>query len=121
MLTGQNVFPLLSPLCSLPRYTFFAEYLHVFSAGHDKQFVALPAALGFRVLLKYCRPPNELTVVGICAGLADPGGGEQRSQRRRSMSWQDFVRREGAVVDSLRQFPLALIRLDWLKAAGRHT
>jgi len=47
-----------------------------------------------------------VTVVGIWAGLVEPGGGEHRSQRRTSMSWQDFVKREGAVVDSRRQLPL---------------
>jgi len=71
--------------------------------------VAVPAAVGLRVLLKYWRAPDEVTVFGICAGWAELGGGEQRSQRRRSISWQDLVRREGAVVDSLRQFPLGLL------------
>jgi hypothetical protein len=32
--------------------------------------------------------------------------GEQSIHMRKSMSWQDFVRREGADVDSLRQLPL---------------
>jgi hypothetical protein len=40
------------------------------------------------------------------------GGGEQSIQRRRSISWQDLVRREGAVVDSLRQLPLVLLVLQ---------
>ena len=35
------------------------------------------------------------------------GGGEQRIHRRKSMSWQDLVSSEGAVVDSLRQLPLS--------------
>jgi hypothetical protein len=84
---GQWVFPVPSPSVVLePRYTFLAEYLHDFSMGHDRQFVALPAAVGFLVLLKYCRPPAELTVVGIWAGFVDPVGGEQSSQRRRSIS-----------------------------------
>ena len=42
----------------------------------------------------------------MCAGPSDVGDGEQSSQRSKSISWQDFVRRDGAVVDSLRQFPL---------------
>lgn len=74
--------------------------------GQDKQLVALPAAVGFRFLLKYRTDPEEDTEVGICGGSLDPAGGEQRSQRRRSISWQDLVSSEGAVVDSLRQFPL---------------
>jgi hypothetical protein len=41
---------------------------------------------------------------GVVAGALEAG--VQRSQRRKSMSWQDFVRRDGAVVDSLRQLPL---------------
>jgi hypothetical protein len=59
-----------------------------------------------RVLLKYCTDPDEVTVVGTWAGSVELGGGEQRSQRRKSISWQDLVSSEGAVVDSLRQFPL---------------
>jgi hypothetical protein len=38
--------------------------------------------------------------------LLEFGGGEESNHSRRSMSWHDLVRREGAVVDSLRQFPL---------------
>lgn len=74
--------------------------------GHERQFVADPAAVGLRVRLKYWRAPEELIVFGICGGSRVFGGGEQRSQRSRSMSWHDFVKREGAVVDSFRQFPL---------------
>lgn len=74
--------------------------------GQARQLVAFPAAVGLRDLLKYWSEPVEVTVVGMCAGLVELGGGEHRSQRRRSMSWQDLVRREGAVVDSFRQFPL---------------
>ena len=73
--------------------------------------MALPAAVGFRVLLKYWRDPDEVTVVGMCAGFEELGGGEQSSQRSKSISWQDFVRRDGAVVDSLRQFPLGAISI----------
>ena len=53
------------------------------------------------------REPVDVIVEGRCGGVVegDEGGGVQRSQRRKSMSWQDFVRREGAVVDSLRQLP----------------
>lgn len=42
------------------------------------------------------------------------GVGEQRSQRRRSISWQHFVRRDGAEVDVLRQLPL----LRWVQIGG---
>jgi hypothetical protein len=37
----------------------------VVSIGQDKQLVALPAAVGLRVLLKYCREPEDPTVVGM--------------------------------------------------------
>lgn len=48
-----------------------------------------------------------MMVSGRWGGLVESAsGGEQRSQRRMSMSWQDLVRREGADVDSLLQFPL---------------
>lgn len=40
------------------------------------------------------------------------GAGEHKSQRRTSMSWQDFVRRDGAEKDELRQLPLVLISSD---------
>jgi hypothetical protein len=72
--------------------------------------VALPASVGFRVLLKYCREPAELIKLGRCAGFDEPSGGEQRSQRRRSISWHDLASNDGAEVASLRQFPLSLIR-----------
>ena len=94
------------PSSSGPRYILFAEYLQDCSIGQDKQLVAFSAAVGFRDLLNCCKAPVDETVVGICAGLSEPVGGEQRSQRRTSISWHDFVRSEGAVVDSLRQFPL---------------
>jgi hypothetical protein len=54
--------------------------------GQERQLVALPAAVGFRVLLKYWSDPTEVTVVGIWAGLVEPGGGEHSSQRRTSIS-----------------------------------
>jgi hypothetical protein len=44
---------------------FFAEYLQDSSMGQERQFVTFPAAVGLRVLLKYWREPEELTVVGI--------------------------------------------------------
>jgi len=37
----------------------------VLSMGQERQFVAEPAAVGFRVRLKYWRAPLEETVVGI--------------------------------------------------------
>jgi hypothetical protein len=39
------------------------------------------------------------------------GDGEQSIHIRKSMSWQDLVRREGAVVDSLRQLPLLSVSI----------
>lgn len=104
--TYQWVFPDPSPFNSEPKYTFLAEYLQDSSIGQDRQFVASPAAVGLRVLLNSWREPAELTVVGICAGWMDPGGGEHKSHNNTSMSWHDLVSSVGAVVDSFRQFPL---------------
>ena len=44
---------------------FLAEYLQEVSMGQERQLVALPAAVGFRVLLKYWSDPTEVTVVGM--------------------------------------------------------
>lgn len=74
------------------------------SAGQEKQFVAAPAFAGFREGLKWTSEPEDETVVGRWA--VEVAEGEQRSQRRRSISWQHFVKREGADVEDLRQFPL---------------
>ena len=71
--------------------------------------MAFPASVGLWALLKYCKEPEELIEVGRCAGLDDPGGGEQRSQYIMSISWHDLVSREGADVDTLRQLPLYLL------------
>ena len=38
--------------------------------------------------------------------------GVQSIHMRKSMSWQDFVRRDGAEVDSLRQLPLLCCQLS---------
>jgi hypothetical protein len=65
MSTGQLVFPEARPLCSLPRYIFFAEYLQLGSAGQERQLVAFPAAVGLRALLKYWREPVEVILVGM--------------------------------------------------------
>jgi hypothetical protein len=70
--------------------------------------VASPARVGLRDLLKYWRAPVEVIKLGRCGGSVEDGEGEHISQRRRSISWHDLVRREGAEVDSLRQFPLGL-------------
>jgi hypothetical protein len=51
--TSQCVFPAPRPLWFKQRYISFAEYLHDVSIGQEKQFVAVPAEVGFRVLLKY--------------------------------------------------------------------
>ena len=48
--------------------------------------MALPASVGLRDLLKYCSEPEEVIEVGRCAGFKDPGGGEQRSQSKTSIS-----------------------------------
>jgi hypothetical protein len=70
--------------------------------------VAAPACGGLRALRKKDREPVEDMVEGRCGGVVAGAleAGVQRSQRRKSMSWQDFVRRDGAVMDSLRQLPL---------------
>lgn len=57
-----------------------------FSIGQERQFVADPAAVGLRVLVKYWSDPVEEMVAGICAGCVEFGGGEQSIQRRRSIS-----------------------------------
>jgi len=87
----------------------FAENWHSGSAGQERQFVAAAARAGLRCLVKYCKDPEEEIVLGRWAGLVEPGAGEQRSQSRMSISWQDFARSEGAEVDSLRQLPLLLV------------
>ena len=48
--------------------------------------MAEPAWVGLRCLVKYWREPEEVIVLGKCGGFEDPGGGEQRSQSRMSMS-----------------------------------
>lgn len=48
-------------------------------------------------------------MAGRCGGELEFSAGEQRSQSRMSMSWQDFVSNEGADVDSFLQCPLFLI------------
>jgi hypothetical protein len=68
--------------------------------------VAGPAAGGLRGLVKNWRAPEEETVEGRWGGFGEFGGGELRSQRRTSMSWQDLVSKDGADVDSFRQLPL---------------
>lgn len=65
--------------------------------------------MGLRVLVKYWREPAELIVLGRCGGWEEIGAGEQRSQRRMSISWHDFASSEGAEVESLRQLPLLSI------------
>jgi hypothetical protein len=84
-----------------------AEYIHFDSMGQEGQFVASPAARGFLARRNWERVPELVIVEGACGGAVSLAFvGEQRSQRRTSMSWQDFVRREGAEVSSLLQFPL---------------
>jgi len=70
------------------------------------QFVAEPAAAGFLGFLKNLSDPVEVMVAGRCAVWSPYGAGEHRSHSRKSISWHDLVIKDGAVVDSLRQFPL---------------
>ena len=88
-----------------------AEYLQELSMGQLKQFVELPAAVGLRALLNNCSEPEEVTELGMWAGVETLGAGEHRSHKRRSISWQDLVRSDGAVVDSFRQLPLNLLAI----------
>ncbi len=76
--------------------------------------MAVPAWDGLRDLRKYWRDPEELIVLGKWAGLGEPGAGELRSQRRMSMSWQDFASSAGADVDSFRQLPLFVYQYEIL-------
>ena len=58
-------------------------------------------------MVKYWREPEEVIVAGRCGGVVVVElAGEQRSQRRMSISWQDFANNDGAEVDSFRQLPL---------------
>lgn len=60
--------------------------------------------------------PMELTDEGTCASC-DAGvevGGQHSSHRIKSMSWHDFVRREGAVLEELRQLPLPHVSFGFL-------
>jgi hypothetical protein len=63
-----------------------AELLHDDSIGHARQFVASPAAIGFLARLKLRSEPLEVILLGKCGGSLAPELGEQRSQRRKSMS-----------------------------------
>src|SRR6266536_5707107 len=89
--------------------------MQVGSAGHERQFVALPATRGFREFLKYDRWPVDAMVFGRCGaavlvvGCGD-GGGEQSSHMMKSISWQDFVSKEPTPSGVLRrQFPLTVL------------
>lgn len=77
--------------------------------AQDMQFVAPPAAAGFRDRLKCWSDPDEEMSLGTWAGLEDPGGLDASNQYNKSMSWHDFARSDGADVDSFRQFPLRSI------------
>jgi len=90
-----------------------AENWQLGSAGHERQFTAFPASAGFLEGLKWTKEPEEVTVKGKCGGSLGSAG-EQSNQRRRSISWQDFVRRDGALVDELRQLPLREFRMRFL-------
>ena len=88
--------------------------MHSGSAGHERQLIAKPAKAGFRDGLKYCKAPVEITREGRCGGFWKLKGCEHSNHRIRSMSWRDFVRSEGAVVDSFRQLPLRHISCNML-------
>ena len=77
------------------------------SYGQLRQFVASPAASGFLSFLKNFLDPVEVRKDGRCGSAFVLGGGEHSIHRMKSISWQDFVNSDGAVVDSFRQFPLS--------------
>ena len=56
--------------------------------------------------------PVDVRKEGKC-GSVEVEDGEQSIHIRKSISWQDFVRREGAVVDSLRQLPLVDVSKEY--------
>jgi hypothetical protein len=89
-----------------------AEKWQSFSAGQERQFVALPAAGGFRARLKCDTLPKEAMLDGVCGFPV--GEGAQSSHMRKSMSWQDFVRRVGPDVCALRQLPLPSVSLSFV-------
>lgn len=94
--------------------------------GQERQFVASPAAMGLRALRNWERKPDEEIVDGRWGGdVSSAFVGEQRSQKRISISWQDLVRRLGAVVSSLLQFPLPSISFLYyffsMKRAVKHS
>ena len=96
--------------------------MHVSSIGHERQLVASLAFGGFRDFLKKERRPVDETKLGRCGGSLDDVEVEQSSQRTRSMSWHDFVSKDGAVVDSFRHLPLRSVSLaTWHKAATYRT
>ena len=73
--------------------------------GHVVQLVASPAAFGFRDRVNCLSDPTEEIVDGRWAVRSLATSGEQSIHRIKSMSWQLFVSRLGAEVDSFRQFP----------------
>jgi hypothetical protein len=57
--------------------------------GQERQFVAAPAAKGFRALRNIFREPVDVTDFGRCGGSftsVDCVSGEQSSHRRKSIS-----------------------------------
>ena len=73
--------------------------------GQERQLVAFPASFGFMDLRNCLRDPRDEMLLGRWGGSELPGAGEQSIHSSQSMSWQLFVRRLGAVADSLRQLP----------------
>lgn len=76
--------------------------------GHERQFVAVPAAESLCVCRYRFKRPKDEILEGRCGWSTVDDGyvGEQSSHRRKSMSCEDLVRSEGALTDSLRQLPL---------------
>ena len=87
MLTGQPAIP-FERCFSL--YIFLAEYIHSGSAGHERQFVAEPAAFGLRSRRKLVRLPVELIDLGRCVPTSFPLVDEQSSHIIKSMSAMKF-------------------------------
>ena len=68
--------------------------------------MALPAASGFLDFLNKFKDPKLDIYEGRCGKFKLDLHGEHNSQSIKSISWHDFVNKDGAVVDSLRQLPL---------------
>jgi hypothetical protein len=75
--------------------------------GQEIQFVAEPASLGFLDFRKCIRLPEDVINDGSCGfAVRFFEDGEHSIHMIKSMSWQHFVKRIGAVVSCRLQFPL---------------